>query len=63
MLVRPAEWTIRGIGELGVPAILADLTPEEKLKERQLKDKYGINLLLSDQISPHRMLKDARHQS
>lgn len=60
-LQRPAEWSLEGIGELGVPVTLKDLTPEERLKQVHLKDKYGINIFLSDRISPHRMLRDSRN--
>ena len=61
VLPRPKEWSIDGLGELGVPVTL-NLEPAEMVEMRQLMDRYGINLYLSDRISPHRMLRDSRHE-
>ena len=59
-LERPKFYTTDGLGEFGVKVVLENLTKEEKSQESQLLQEYGINQFLSENISLHRTLKDAR---
>ena len=61
-LERPSDLNPQGLGEGGTAVRLPNLNPEDKQKMDKSIETYAVNQFISEKISLHRNLVDARHE-